>query len=78
MSLQSDCVALLRRHQVEGLTGLSRSTIYRLANQGEFPRPVRLGQRSVAWRESEVRAWIDARQPANDSAPVAVSNKAVS
>lgn len=78
MSSQSDHGALLRRHQVEGLTGLSRSTIYRLANQGDFPRPVRLGQRSVAWRESEVRAWIDTRQPANDPGLFASANKPVS
>ena len=34
---------LLRRRQVEEVTGMSRSSIYRLMQNGEFPRPVRVG-----------------------------------
>lgn len=49
----------LRRPEVEILTGLSRSTIYLMISNGEFPKPVRIGRRAVAWRESAVRAWID-------------------
>lgn len=53
--------ALLRRPQVEALTGLSRSALYLLIKTGQFPGPVRLGQRSVAWRESAVQLWISSR-----------------
>lgn len=52
---------LLRRPEVEHLTGYSRSTIYRLMDIGQFPRPVRLSPRSVAWLESDIQAWIDSR-----------------
>ena len=40
---------LLRRRQVEEITGMSRSSIYRLMQDGEFPRPGkgRLGGRQV-------------------------------
>lgn len=55
--------ALLRRPQVESLTGLSRSTLYLFIQKRNFPAPVRLGLRSVAWRESEVLQWIASRQP---------------
>lgn len=52
---------LLRRREVEHLTGYSRSTIYRLMDINEFPRPVRLSARSVAWVESDIQAWIESR-----------------
>jgi len=39
-------------------TGLARSTIYAYVKQGLFPRQRRLGPGRVAWRASEVRAWM--------------------
>jgi prophage regulatory protein len=53
---------ILRRPEVETRCGLARSTIYDWIKAGAFPKPVRLGQRSVGWRESEIRAWIEARE----------------
>ena len=38
-------------------TGLGRSTIYRLVASGEFPRPVHLGPRAIAWRWSDLEQW---------------------
>jgi len=49
---------LIRRREVERLTALSRSRIYHLMKQGDFPKPVQLGTMSVAWLETEVREWI--------------------
>jgi prophage regulatory protein len=51
----------IRRKAVEERTGLARSTIYQMVNEGRFPRPVRLGGRAVAWLETEVNDWVDAR-----------------
>ena len=51
----------LRRRSVEDRTGLSRSTIYLFVQNGTFPRPVRIGGRAVAWLESDIDAWIEAR-----------------
>jgi len=51
----------IRRRTVEDRTGLSRSTIYQMMKEGRFPKPVRIGGRAVAWPETEVDAWIDAR-----------------
>ena len=48
----------LRRPAVEIVTGLSRSTIYEMMDRGEFPRPIRIGRRAVAWPESSVLAWL--------------------
>ena len=55
---------LLRRPEVEVRTGLSRSTIYDWMNRGEFPKPVKLGTRLVAWRESDISAWLESREAA--------------
>jgi len=53
---------LLRRPEVEPRTGLSRSTLYDWMQRGEFPQPVKLGARLVAWRESDVVAWLESRE----------------
>jgi prophage regulatory protein len=33
----------------------------RMVGKGEFPKPIKIGTRAVAWRESEIDAWITAR-----------------
>lgn len=52
---------LLKLKDVLATTGLSRSYVYALAQQGLFPKPVKLTERSSAWVESEVQDWIDTR-----------------
>ena len=49
---------LVRLNTVKELTGLSRSTIYA---DPTFPQQVKIGQRAVAWVESEIREWVEAR-----------------
>ena len=53
--------SLLRRRQVEEVTGLSRSSIYRLMMDHDFPRPVRIGPAAVRWRSSDLTAWLESR-----------------
>lgn len=50
--------ALLRRHIVEELTGLSRSALYARIKDGTFPSPMKIGKRAVAWRTSDINVWI--------------------
>lgn len=52
----------LRIKQVAELTGLSRATIYNMEKAGTFPKKTALGARAVAWRESEIAAWMEGRQ----------------
>ena len=54
--------ALLRLQSVKAATGLGRSSIYALEASGTFPKRVAIGPRAVAWRESEIQAWINSRQ----------------
>jgi len=49
---------IIRLHQVKELTGLGKSTIYRLMEEGDFPKQIPLGARSVGWVKSQVEDWI--------------------
>ncbi|WP_092254354.1 AlpA family transcriptional regulator [Pseudomonas sp. NFACC13-1] len=49
---------ILRLSDVEQKTGLKRSFLYSLMNQGKFPKSVRLGVRAVGWDATEVDQWI--------------------
>lgn len=53
---------LLKRRQVETATGLSRSSIYKQISLGNFPPPVKLTARSVAWRSQDIATWIASRR----------------
>ncbi|ABM17751.1 helix-turn-helix transcriptional regulator [Marinobacter nauticus] len=52
---------MLRRKEVEAITGRSRSAIYEGMAAGTFPKPVKIGARAVAWPESAIRNWIAER-----------------
>ncbi|MET4878280.1 AlpA family transcriptional regulator [Morganella morganii] len=42
------------------LTGLSDKWFYKLIQDGQFPKPIKLG-RSSRWLKSEVDTWLKAR-----------------
>ncbi|QFT86562.1 Prophage CP4-57 regulatory protein (AlpA) [Halomonas sp. THAF12] len=52
---------LLRRPEVLRRCAISNSTLHRLINAGNFPAPVPVGPRAVAWIESEINDWIEER-----------------
>ncbi|MGF1828912.1 AlpA family transcriptional regulator [Photobacterium angustum] len=49
---------LIRLKEVMSLTGLGRSSIYKFMEESRFPKSVSLGDRAVAWIESEIEDWI--------------------
>ncbi len=51
---------LLHLREVLNRTSLSRSHTYRLIAEGTFPASVSLVSR-VAWVESEIESWLEAR-----------------
>lgn len=59
---------IIRLKEVIDSTGLARSTIYKYISEGNFPRPVSLGDRCVGWLDSEVHDWILARIEERDLA----------
>lgn len=50
---------MIRMADVIKITGLSRSTIYRLMSSQIFPQAYQTGPRSVAWKFTEVKEWME-------------------
>ena len=55
---------ILRDEEVRNRTGLSRTTRWRLVRAGKFPRPVRLTEHAIGWRESAIEEWLASRESA--------------
>ncbi len=51
----------LREPEVKAITGLSRTTRWRLEREGNFPNRKSLSKNSVGWLESEISTWIRER-----------------
>ena len=60
MDKQLEELRVLRREEVTRLTGLARATIYKKVADGTFPPPLRLGDRAVGWRASDISDWLQA------------------
>jgi prophage regulatory protein len=52
---------ILRRKEVQQLTGLSCSTIYAFMKNNQFPKSLNLGGRMVGWKLSSIENWIEAQ-----------------
>ena len=56
MNIQQE---FIRLNVVQEITSLSKSTIYRLISQGEFPKQIQIGKRAVVWVRSDINDWIN-------------------
>ena len=52
---------IYRLREVLGVTGLSRTVLYRLIKLGRFPAPLRLSERAVGWDSDGVEQWVESR-----------------
>jgi prophage regulatory protein len=68
ISTDSNHHRFLRLPDVIKRVGLGRASIYRLMEKGKFPKAHKLGERAVAWLESDVESWIQARVKASKEA----------
>ncbi|MGQ71134.1 AlpA family phage regulatory protein [Escherichia coli] len=44
------------------MTGRSRTRIYADIKSETFPKPIRIGPRSIAWVEQEIIDWLEERK----------------
>lgn len=51
----------IKLKEVMKITGLGRSSIYKFMADATFPQTISLGERAVAWEESEVEEWQQAK-----------------
>ena len=49
----------MRLPTVKGRVGMGRTTIYEKIKDGSFPKPVSIGDRSVAWDSEAIDKWIE-------------------
>ncbi|MBD3767950.1 MAG: AlpA family phage regulatory protein [Gammaproteobacteria bacterium] len=52
---------LLRLKALTEMLGVSKGTVYKLMETEGLPKPIRLGANSMAWKLSQVQAWIESR-----------------
>lgn len=52
---------VLKLSEVKLITSLSGSTIYRLISQSDFPKQIKLSERSSGWIASEIEQWLEER-----------------
>ena len=61
---------ILREPEVKRVTGLSKSTRWRLERKGQFPQKIQLAARATGWRAEEIIEWCRLREAAENK-PVA-------
>lgn len=49
---------ILRQGEVLKITGLSRQTLWRKANDGTFPSPVQITKNAIGWFLSDIEEWL--------------------
>lgn len=49
---------------VSAITTLSRASLNRQVQAGDFPRPIAISDRRKAWKETAVRQWMAEREAA--------------
>ena len=59
--------------QVKVISGLSRTTVWRMQKAGDFPACVQVSSNRVGWWQSELLAWARARMPRRPSSPRSLS-----
>lgn len=57
---------LFRLPMVLQMIGKRRSTLLAEVKMGLFPAPYKIGKRAVAWKKSEVLAWMNALEKNNE------------
>ena len=60
---------ILRRKEVLGITGVSPSTLWRMEQDGRFPKRIALGPNCAGWLSNEVDAWYEDLAKNRDTAP---------
>ena len=48
-----------RAKQILELLPVGRTTFYKMVRNGDFPKPIRMGENISVWRNAEVLAWLE-------------------
>ena len=53
---------VLRCREVQETLGVSKSTVYRLVASGALAKPLRIGERAVAWLLADIEEFLASRE----------------
>jgi prophage regulatory protein len=59
--MHSDLPRIISRKELRLVVPFSPQHILRLEKRGSFPKRIRIGERRVGWRLSDVEAWLATR-----------------
>jgi prophage regulatory protein len=57
-TVRAEPLHFMKVKEIAAMTRLGVSTIYRMVDEGRFPRPRRLSPNCVRWIASDVEAWM--------------------
>ncbi|NWC74255.1 AlpA family phage regulatory protein [Pseudomonas sp. P7759] len=67
-------IEYIKLPEVKRISGLSTTSIYRMAVAGDFPKQRKLGVKAVAWIRAEVEQWAASRAVVGQT-PAATESK---
>lgn len=53
---------IIRPKQAASFLSLSLATLWRLQQQNDFPKKIRLSAKAVGWLEDDIVAWVEKRK----------------
>lgn len=53
---------LIRPRDLAEKLSISLATLYRMKKAGELPPQVKIHERAVGWKVSDIKEWLDERQ----------------
>lgn len=62
----TDTDRILRPRRLAEHLGVSLTTLWRMRQRGELPRPIRISAGAVGWRLSKIEAWLSEREQPQD------------
>ncbi len=64
VEIQMPTDRFIRDQECEKMSGLSRTTRWRLEREGKFPKRRQISPNGVGWLLSEIQSWLDSRKAA--------------
>ena len=50
---------IIRPTQLAEMLSVSKVSLWRMQKRGELPPRIKISQRAVGWRESDIEAWLN-------------------
>lgn len=65
---------IIRSKQLCEILSVSRTTLWRMENEGQLPARIQISKRSVGWLDSDIEDWLERKANANTNQEITSSN----